>query len=78
METGDLFVSLLTELDILWVDLAINMSRQTALWRCCSSFSTELDGVYDCYNWVAMSLKQNARDKMNSSRAFRVNPVYLS
>jgi len=25
-----------------------------------------------------MGSKQNARDKMNSSRAFRVNPVYLS
>jgi len=77
METGGLFVSLLTELDILWVDLAINMSRQTALWRCCSSFSTELDGVYDCYNGLRCS-KQNTRDKMNSSRAFKENPVYLS
>jgi hypothetical protein len=67
METGGLFVSLLTELDILRVDLAINMSRQTALWRFCSSFSRS-----------QMGSKQNARDKSNSSRASRVNPVYLS
>ena len=39
METGGLFMSLLTELGMLGVDLAINMSRLTALRRFCSSFS---------------------------------------